>query len=80
MARVTLGGTLRSLAGDTPAIEVEATTIREVLDRVAEAYPKVRPLLDRVAVAVDGQIYRNQWFAPVKPDSEVYILPPMAGG
>jgi molybdopterin converting factor small subunit len=75
-----LGGTLKSLAGDKPVLEVDAKTIREVLDRVGEAYPNIRPMLDRVAVAVDGQIYRNQWFAAVKPDSEVFILPPMAGG
>jgi hypothetical protein len=43
--------------------------------------PELRPLLARgVAVAIDGQIYREAWFQPVRPDSEVYILPKMAGG
>ena len=33
-----------------------------------------------VAVAIDGQIYRDDWFRPIPPGSEVVILPRMAGG
>jgi sulfur carrier protein ThiS len=43
--------------------------------------PEIGPLLARgVAVAVDGEIYRDAWFHPVRSDSEIYILPKMAGG
>jgi len=31
-------------------------------------------------VAIDGEIYREAWFHPVSPESEIYILPKMAGG
>ena len=41
----------------------------------------LKPILDRgVAVAIDGEIYRDAWFQPIPPDSEVFILPPIAGG
>ena len=33
-----------------------------------------------MAVSIDGRIYRNAWFEPVPPDSEVFILPRMSGG
>jgi hypothetical protein len=60
---------------------VEGSNIREILDSLAEQVPALRPLLARgVAVAIDGQIYREAWFQPVRPGSEVYILPKMAGG
>lgn len=60
---------------------VEGGNIREILDSLAERVPELKALLARgVAVAVDGQIYRDAWFQPIKPDSEVYILPKMAGG
>lgn len=60
---------------------VEGGNIREILESLAERVPELKPLLARgVAVAIDGQIYREAWFQPVRPDSEVYILPKMAGG
>ena len=38
-------------------------------------------MLDRgVAVSIDGQIYRDDWFRPIPPGSEVFLLPRMAGG
>jgi molybdopterin converting factor small subunit len=33
-----------------------------------------------VAVAIDGQIYRDALLEPIAPDSEVFILPQIAGG
>ena len=51
------------------------------LSGLGEQYPKLRPVLDRgVAVSVDGVIYRQDLYRPINPDSEVYILPKMAGG
>jgi molybdopterin converting factor small subunit len=62
-------------------VAVEGGNIREILESLAERVPELKPLLARgVAVAIDGQIYREAWFQPVRPDSEVYILPKMAGG
>jgi hypothetical protein len=33
-----------------------------------------------VAVAIDGQIYQNGLLEPIGPDSEVFVLPQIAGG
>jgi len=33
-----------------------------------------------VSLALDGRIYREAWFTPIKPDSEVVLMPYMAGG
>ena len=81
MVRVMLGGTLKSAAGGTSEFDVEARDIKELLNRLGEACPELKPRLERgVAVAIDGRIYRDAWFEPVPPDSEVYILPRMSGG
>jgi len=43
--------------------------------------PALKPLIERgVAVAIDGQIYRDDWLRPIPPGSEVVLLPRMAGG
>lgn len=81
MPEVRLSGTLRAYAGGKEVFEVGGSTIRELLADLGNQCPKLKPMLEQgVAVAVDGQIYRDAWFQPVKPDSEVYILPKLAGG
>ena len=81
MVRVKLGGTLMSQAGGTTEFEVEAATIRELLTKLGEVYPDLRPILDRgVAVAVNGTIYRGAFLAPIPDGSEVYLLPALVGG
>ncbi len=79
--KVKLGGPLRSAAGGETEFEVEATSIREMLVRLAEKYPRLKPVLDGgVAVAVDGRVYRGAFLLPISPDSEVFLLPPLQGG
>ncbi len=81
MAKVVLWGSLKQAAGGQTEIEMDAKNVREVLDTLAERYPKLKPQLDRgVSVSIDGVMFRDAWFAPIKPDSEVYVLPRMAGG
>jgi sulfur-carrier protein len=81
LVRVKLGGPLMSQAGGRTEFEAEAATIRELLARLGELYPQLKPVLDRgVAVAVDGTIYRGAFLAPIKEGSEVYLLPALSGG
>lgn len=81
MTAVRLSGTLKAYAGGRETFEVAGGTVKELLAELGAQCPKLKPLLDQgVAVAIDGQIYRDAWFQPVKPDSEVYILPRLAGG
>lgn len=81
MVQVRIGGPLASMAGGRTEFELEASNIREILTGLGEACPRLKPVLEQgVTVAIDGELYRNAWFQPVKPDSEIYILPRMAGG
>ena len=81
MVQVRIGGPLKSMAGGRTEFDLDAANVRELLTGLAEACPRLKPVLDQgVTVAIDGELYRNAWFQPVKPDSEVYILPRMAGG
>ena len=81
LIHVKLGGTLKSYAGDSQGFDLEARDIREMLARLGEACPALKPVLDNgVAVAINGEIYRGAWFQPLEPDSEIFILPKLAGG
>jgi molybdopterin synthase sulfur carrier subunit len=81
MVEVVLWGSLKSAAGGKIKVEVEAANIRELLQRLGESFPALKPHLDRgVSVSIDGRIYRDAWFQPIPPKGEVYLLPRLAGG
>lgn len=81
MPRVALWGSLKAAAGGLDAVEVEASTVREMLDRLIEAHPGLKPQIDRgVSVSIDRKIYRDAWLAPIASDSEVVLLPRLTGG
>ncbi len=81
MPRVVLTGNLRRFAEGQGELEIEAGTVRQLFDLLAERYPALRPHLDSgLAVAIDGQIYQDAWLEPIPPDAEVHLLPQIAGG
>ena len=81
MVKVLLPGPMRTAAGGQSEVELEAATIRELFDRLGAEYPKLKPVLDKgVTVAIDGELYQDALFQSIPPDSEVVILPRMAGG
>jgi molybdopterin converting factor small subunit len=81
MVQVTLWGSLRDYTDGRNELEVEGSNIYQVLQNLGEAEPNLKPILQKgVTVSLDGQIYRQNLMQEVKPDSEVFILPKMAGG
>ncbi len=81
MARVLFTGNFRHLVGDDAEAEIPATNVRDLLTQLGERYPALAPHLDEgLAVAIDGEIHQDALFSPVGPDSEVYLMPKIAGG
>jgi sulfur-carrier protein len=81
LARVYLSGTLKQLAGGAAEIEIEASDVRQLLRALGERCPALAPHLeDGYAIAIDGEIFQDAWFAPIRPDSEVHLVPAIRGG
>lgn len=81
MVTVTLLGSLRAHADGRAKVEVQAATFKDLLDRLVETYPGMKPQIDRgISISIDGLVYKEAWFAPIKPESEVVLLPYMQGG
>ena len=79
--QVSLNGSLRSGAGGASTIEIEAGTIRELFDRLVETYPDMQSHLDKgIAVAINGEVYRDDWNKSIPADAEVVLLPRIQGG
>jgi molybdopterin converting factor small subunit len=81
MARVVLIGNLAQITGGVAEFEVSATSVKQLFAQLAERHPALGPHLEEgVAVAIDGQIYQDALLEPIGPESEVFILPQIAGG
>jgi sulfur-carrier protein len=81
MARVVLVGNLAQLTGGVGELQLAATSVKQLFEKLGELYPSIGPhLKEGVAVAIDGQIFQDALFEPIAPDSEVFLLPQIAGG
>jgi molybdopterin converting factor small subunit len=81
MARVVLIGNLAQITGGVAEFQLSATSVKHLFQQLTELHPALgRHLEDGVAVAIDGQIYQDSLLEPIGPDSEVFLLPQIAGG
>jgi len=81
VVKVVIWGSLRSAVDGAGEVEVEARNFRGVLAALAREYPGLRAQIEAgVSLSIDGKIYREAWFTPVREDSEVVLMPFMVGG
>ncbi|MEZ5833712.1 MAG: MoaD/ThiS family protein [Dongiaceae bacterium] len=81
MVKVVVWGSLKPHTGGNAEVEIDAANVRELLNRLGDAYPGLKPQLARgVSVAIDGVIFRDGWHEPLRQESEVFLLPRMTGG
>ncbi|MBT4519341.1 MAG: MoaD/ThiS family protein [Halieaceae bacterium] len=81
MLSVSLTGALRSAVGGAECVQIQASSIRELISNLSDQYPNIRQHIDTgIAVAIDGKIYRDNWDVEISADAEVFLLPRIQGG
>ncbi len=87
MVTVWIPSLLRSLTSGETQIELEAASLRDLIDRLDERYPGLKDRLvsdDRVkpniAVVVNGVNNRGGLRQTLDDGSEVHFVPAMSGG
>jgi molybdopterin converting factor small subunit len=81
MARVVLVGNLAQVTGGVAEFSLSATAVQQLFRQLTELHPALEQHLETgVAVAIDGQIYQDALFVPIRDESEVFLLPQIAGG
>lgn len=82
MPRVVLvGESCRRLAGGLKEIDVEADTIRRLLLELERRFPGLgRQVEEGMAIAIDGTIYQDTYSVALRPESEIHVIPKIAGG
>ena len=81
MLDVQVSGTIRDAVGGAASIQVEAATIRELMQRLVDRYPAMQDKIDEgVAVSINGDIFRDRWAEVIPEGAEVFLMPRIAGG
>lgn len=81
MADVKVWGALRPATGGAAKLDIQASTIRELLRKLEQQYPDTAPFIKAgIAVSIDGVIYRDSWGQALPESAEIYLLPRIEGG
>lgn len=81
MARIKLWGSLRSLVDGREYLEVEAKSLKGVIEALERDVPQLRPQLERgVSFSVDGLVYQDSIFVSIEDAKEIVMMPRMVGG
>ncbi|MFQ3346723.1 MAG: molybdopterin synthase sulfur carrier subunit [Candidatus Azotimanducaceae bacterium] len=79
--RVSLSSSFRVGNDVEASLDVQAETIAQMMEYLAEKFPNLRDVLQTdVAVSIDGQIFRDDWTQTIPSGAEVYLIPRIEGG
>jgi molybdopterin synthase sulfur carrier subunit len=75
------GQAAQRFTGGLSEFDVEANNFRRLVLELERRYPGLGHQVEEgMAVAIDGEIYQDAYLAPLKPDSEIYLIPKIGGG
>lgn len=82
MVRVTCAShDARQFTGGLDTLEVQASSVRTLIRELDRRYPGMgEHVREKMALAIDGEIYQDVLDAPLPPGSEVALIPRIAGG
>ena len=87
MVTVFIPSLMQSLTGGQQTVEVEGTTVRQIIENLERAYPGIKVRLvennrlkPNISVAVDGEVTPLGMIQKVGESSEVHFLPAIGGG
>jgi molybdopterin converting factor small subunit len=82
MPKVLLSGSAcQRFTGGKTELEVDATTFRRLVLELEARFPGLgKQVEDSMAVAIDGEIFQDAYGAELRPQSEIVLIPKIAGG
>jgi molybdopterin synthase sulfur carrier subunit len=87
MPVVWIPASLRALANQRETVQVDGTTVRDVIERLELQFPGMKARLCEgdslrrgLAVAIDAEVSRTGLDQTVPENSEVHFLPAIGGG
>ena len=79
--QVHLWSGLRAFTDGAEVVELDATTVGEVISGLAAAHPGLQDIIDSgVSVSVDSRVIASDLTHPVGPQSEIWLMQRLKGG
>ncbi len=89
MIKISLSGVIKNAvqSNDGEAIdeiiidEFEVKNINQLLNKLAQTYPKLEKYIDQgLSISINGQIYNQSLFQKIPPNAYVVLIPRLSGG
>ncbi|RPG31470.1 MAG: MoaD/ThiS family protein [Gammaproteobacteria bacterium TMED92] len=80
MATITLPDECAAITGGECVLSIAVDNYRDLHAELVLRWPKLDALLNRYAVAIDGQIYQDAFMEPLAAHSDVFFMPRIEGG
>jgi molybdopterin converting factor small subunit len=79
--RVTIPADLQRYTGGAARVEVNALSYRDLVDELSRRFPALTPeIIRKQAIAIDGMVIHEPLLESFLPDSELVLVPRIAGG
>ena len=81
MVNVNFISSFRPALGGAEGLDIEATTLRELMRILVAKYPRMQSHIDDgIVLAINGEIYRDNLDVELQSGSEVFLMPLIQGG
>ena len=80
MAKVVFPDSFVAVTGGEREFSTQSANVRDLVAELVTRWPELSDLLERSAVAIDGQIYQDAFLEPIGPDAEVFFMARIEGG
>ncbi len=82
MPRITVSSSLCDrFTGGEKHFDIAAADTRSALQALDAKFPGFENFVDKfMSISIDGEIFQRSWSRPLTPDSEVFLIPRIAGG
>lgn len=81
MVEVNLWSGLRRLTDGQTKIEIEASSVGQLIDGLSQKYPDLKEFFEeQVSVSINGRIIAGSWAEPIPDGAEVWLLQRLRGG
>ena len=75
------GSSCRQFTGGRTEFKVQATSFRRLVTELDQMCPGLGHQVEEgMAVAIDGEIFQDAYSVELRPDSEIFLIPKIAGG
>ena len=80
MAKVVFPDSFVAITSGEREFDTDTRTYRDLVIELKARWPELTDMLERTAVAIDGQIYQDAFIEPLAPNSEVFFMARIEGG